>query len=197
MLDKIFTSKTKSKLLSIFFNNSHKRFYIREIERLSGLNAGNIKREIDNLLKSGIIAQAIEGRIKYYTANQEFYLFEEFKKIFEKTTGYIALLKKMFTEQKDICLAFIYGSYAKECQTYKSDIDLIIIGGMNLKNINLEIRKLEKKLEREINYTVYSENEFKRKTIEGDGFLREILKEPKIILAGDEKWIFNNTKRKN
>lgn len=197
MLDKIFTSKTKSELLSIFFNNSHKRFYIREIERLTGINAGNIKREIDNLLKSGIIVQAAEGRIRYYAANREFYLFEEFKKIFEKTTGFIALLKKIFAGQKGVRLAFIYGSYAKGSQTHKSDIDLIIIGGVNLKNINLEIRKLEKKLEREINYTVYSEDEFKRKIAEGDEFLRDVLNEPKIMLAGGEKWIYGATKKKD
>ena len=82
--------------------------------------------------------------------------------------------------------AFIYGSFAKREEREGSDIDLLIIGEVDEDKLIEEIGKLERKLQREINYTIYGKKDFNKKKKEGNSFILDILKEKKIFLIGDE-----------
>jgi predicted nucleotidyltransferase len=59
--------------------------------------------------------------------------------------------------------AFIYSSFAKGDETEDSDIDLLIIGKLNEDKLIGEINNLERKLQREINYTIYGKEDFTKK----------------------------------
>ena len=63
----------------------------------------------------------------------------------------------------------------------------MIIGNINEKDFILELKKIEEKLDREINYHIYSSEDFRRKLKEKDSFIKYIAKKPKIFLIGNEK----------
>lgn len=67
-----------------------------------------------------------------------------------------------------------------------SDIDLLIIGEVNEDKLIEVISNVERKLQREINYSIYGKEDFKKKKKEGNSFILDILKEKKIFLIGDE-----------
>ena len=95
-------------------------------------------------------------------------------------------MKKTLLPIKEIKIAFIYGSFAAKREKETSDIDLMVIGNPDTSLLNERLAYLEKRLQREINITIYSWKEFEHKKREKSGFVKELLKSPKIMLAGKE-----------
>ena len=86
MLTKLFSS-TRAELLSLLFNNPDSKFYLREIARHIGKDAAGIKRELDTLVKIGILGREKRGVQKYYFADKRSPIFSEMKGLIFKTTG--------------------------------------------------------------------------------------------------------------
>ena len=55
MIDALFGSKTRVKLLHLFLNNPGKSFYVREITRLIGEQINSVRRELSNMLDAGVL----------------------------------------------------------------------------------------------------------------------------------------------
>lgn len=81
--------------------------------------------------------------------------------------------------------AFIYGSFAEGKASGKSDIDLFIIGSVNEDDLILNLEKFEIQLAREINYVIFTEKEFDERIKNEDPFIKNVLKEKKVMLMGD------------
>ena len=103
-----------------------------------------------------------------------------------KTAGVAGRLRDALDKIAGIQLAFIFGSYAKGEEKADSDVDLLIIGGVDMNRLDSSVGKMEKMLGREINYVLYSMKEFKSKRKAEDGFLMEVLSGKKIMLIGAE-----------
>ena len=189
IINRLFSSKIRSKLLDVFLSIPKARFYIRELERKINEEAKNISRELNNLENLGLLTSESQGNQKYYTANEDFFLYSELKGIILKTTGVLGLLKEALAKLKGIEAAFIYGSYATGKETESSDVDLMIVGKPDLTELNEEIRGLESKLNREINYMCFDRKEYEERKKTKDAFISEILAEEKILLRGSENEI--------
>ncbi len=96
------------------------------------------------------------------------------------------MLHDVLINFKGITQAFIYGSFAKGEEREDSDIDLLIIGKINEDKLIDKLNKLEKKLQREINYTLYSKDEFEEKREKGNSFILDIIQGKKITIIGNE-----------
>jgi len=179
-------SKLRQKLLRLYFTNPEKKFYLRELERILDLPVANIRRELMKLEKGGLFLTENKGNLVYYYLNQTYSLFPELKGIILKTIGVPTTVKASLEKIKGIKKAFIYGSFAKNEQKQTSDIDILIIGKVNENKLVEMCNKLEKELQREINYALYSDSDFKRKKKAKDPFILEVLKQPKIFLIGSE-----------
>ena len=95
-------------------------------------------------------------------------------------------MELLLTREKKIKMAFVYGSFASKSQKATSDIDLMVIGNPDISNLNEKIARLEKRLKREINITIYTWEEYKAKKEFQSGFILDLLKNPKIMLIGNE-----------
>ena len=186
VLFSITKSKLREELLALYFTNPDKKYYLRELERILKFSVGNIRRELIKLESAGLFLSENKGNLLYYYLNQSYPLFKELKSIIFKTSGASKMLQNILEKFKDIDRAFIYGSFAKGEEREDSDIDLLIIGEVNEDKLIEEIDKLEKKLQREINYAIYEKEDFKKKKKEGNSFILDILKGKKIFLVGDE-----------
>ena len=183
---KIFRSKTRKELFRLYFTNPDKEYYLRELERILGIPVSMVRKELLHLEQDGVFSSKKRGNLTYFYVNKDYPLFEELKSIVEKTIGVRGLLKQTLQKIKKIEIAFIYGSYAKKEESATSDIDLFIIGDINEDALVTVIRKAEKILKREINYSLYSRLDFQKKKQEGDSFIQELIKDPKIFLIGHE-----------
>lgn len=188
MLETLFIAKSKIRqgLLVLFYTNPSKRYYLRELQRMLGYSAGSIRRELLRFQKDNLFTTQKVGNLLYYRLNITHPLFKELKSIISKTVGVEGSLRKVVSSIKKIKIAFVYGSFASKRQKAGSDIDLMIIGNPDISSLNEKIARLEKKLEREINITNYSQDEYKKKRKVKSGFILDLLKNPKIMLVGTE-----------
>lgn len=184
MVDILFKSKIRQKILSRFFANEGGRFYINEMARLVNTTQGTCRRELNKLVDMGVLTTSKEGNLLYYYVNKQTPLYREFSVIIQKTIGIEAKLKSSLQSFKGISYAFIFGSYAKREFKPESDIDVVIIGIIEEDRLIRVFKDFEKTIGREINYHIYTEEEFKNK-LRTNSFIKNIIKNH-IIIKGDE-----------
>lgn len=182
---KIAKSKTRKKILQLFFFDPTKRYYLREIERLLKITAGNIRRELLSLERAGLFKKEKIGKQVYYFLNKKSPIFEEFKSIVSKTIGIEAVLKEKLAGIAGIKVAFIYGSIARNKEDALSDIDIFIIGSINEDDLLKAISKAEKRLSREINYVIFSQSDLIDGLSTNIAFLKDVISSERIFLIGD------------
>jgi len=185
MLEKLFTSKTRVKLLTLFLLNPETRLYVREIARKTGENTNAIRRELQNLEDISLLLSEKKGNLKYYSTNKKMPLYIELTNIILKTEGVGRNLSENLTSIGSIETAFIYGSFASGSAGGKSDIDLFIIGHVHEDELIRCIEKLEKELYREINYVIFTPAEFSQRRRNNDPFIKNVISEKKVMLIGD------------
>jgi predicted nucleotidyltransferase len=185
LISKLFSS-TRAELLSLFFNNPDEKFYLREIARHINKDAAGIKRELDTLVKIGLLGVEKRGVQKYYCADKNSPIFSEMKGLIFKTTGIQGSIKAALSRLKGVQAAFIYGSYAKGSEKEDSNINLMVIGQVNITELNDVVMGLEEKMKREIDYLAFDEQEYRKRKDAKDPFIREIVKGKKIFLLGKE-----------
>jgi predicted nucleotidyltransferase len=83
-------------------------------------------------------------------------------------------------------LALVYGSMASGQDRTESDVDLMVIGTVAPADLALPLRRAREALGREINPTMYSPAEFRRKRAEKDPFLTRVLAGPRLLVMGHE-----------
>lgn len=186
MIEKLFTSKVRTELLSTLFLRPDRAFYVREVARITGEDYKNVSRELRNLEEIGLLSSRKQGNLKYFSLNKEFPIYKELKSIFVKTRGAVAVLKDALSKVRGIDFAFIYGSLASGTESAESDIDMMVMGKIALERLLKLIREPERILAREINPSLFDLAEVKRRVKARDPFIVEVLGGPKIMLIGDE-----------
>jgi len=179
-------SKNEAQLLRLFYTNPDQAFYMQEIGRILGKKPGLFQRTLYDMENKGILRSEYKANARYFRANRDYPLYQEYKSIVLKTVGIIGSLKEVFDKAGPIDFSFIYGSFAKSRENYLSDIDLVVIGSPDENTIIREFEKLEEYLKREINYKLYSLKEFLTGVSHKDPFLLGILKDQRIMLIGGE-----------
>ncbi len=182
----IFKSKVRKELFRLYFSNPASEYYLRELERILDIPVSMIRKELLRLEYDGIFVSSRKGNLAYFYLNKSYPLYDELKSIVFKTIGIKGLLEDVLNKMKGIEAAFIYGSFAKNEENAKSDIDLFVLGKIDEDKLVTEIGKLEKVLKREINYSLYTKDDLKKKKREKDSFVSDLINSSKVFLIGDE-----------
>lgn len=179
-------TKYQKRILAVLINQSEKEYYLSELGRVLGKHPGVFLKGINSLERQGLIFSRKKGNQRLFKINRDNPLFEEIKGIVQKTEGVEGLLRELVTKIKGISIALIYGTYAKGALRFDSDIDLlVVVSSDKAEDILLEeIGAAEHKLQREINYKIYSAKEFAKKRKEKDPFITEILSDAYFLLKG-------------
>lgn len=179
MIDALFGSKTRVKLLHLFLNNPGKSFYVREITRLIDEQINSVRRELSNMLEVGIITSDNADNKLYYEVNQRYEYYVPFRAIFaderieaaataDDTHGWRDLIKGL----PDLRLAVTAGVLVKGSA---SSVDLLLVGDIPPTKLKNAIKQIEKSEARELNYTLLSYDEFYYRLSVRDKFITEIL----------------------
>jgi len=178
---------TKRKILALFFLNSDQEYYFSEVVRLTGTRQGVIQRELKSLTEAEILNTEKRGRQKFYSVNKSHPIFPDLRKIIFKTFGVIDQVKEALKPlEKKIKVAFIHGSFAKGEEVAGSDIDLFVIGRTPLDEVVSTLSSVENAIGREINPSLFSETEFKKKFSQKNHFIRSVMKSDKEFVIGTE-----------
>ena len=176
---------TRGAILRILYGHVGESFYLRQLARLTDISLGPVQREIRQLVEAGLVTRKIVGAQTLYSANEESPVFREIKNLVNKTVGmHDVLAEALEPLRKRINFAFVYGSLARSRENRESDVDLMVVGNVDFDDVVEELSGAEKTLHREINPTVYTANEFRKKA--SGNFLRNVLEQKKLFIIGDE-----------
>jgi len=184
MLEIITKSKIRQNILKIIFFNQDKDFYLSELADRVGASVGNCQRELEKMVKNGILKSQKIHNLRFYTINKTAPFLGELINIVNKTFGLEPSLKNILDKIDNIEFAFIFGSYVKGEFSATSDVDLFIIGNPDENVLIKEISRLERDTQREINYHLYTKQEFLKK-FKTNSFLKNIVKN-NILLIGQQ-----------
>lgn len=179
-------TKNQTLILEIFFNDPERSYYLRELARITGKQPGVFQKDINALVDKNILTSEKVANSRFFKLNKEYPLYSDLKSIFFKTVGAQGQLKSALSKIEGIGTAFIFGSFAKRNEDFLSDIDLMIIGNPDENLLISEIIKIENKIVREINYHIFSPEEWAKRMKQKDNFIRNVLLGQKIFLIGNK-----------
>lgn len=186
MIDALFGSKTRVKLLHLFLSNTGKPFYVREITRLVDEQINSVRRELSNMLKLGIITSTSAHNKLYYEVNQHYEHYDALKQIFntKNETGKkrrgntkqdasdVAGLAKEIKKLGDVRVAIAAGTLVPGSA---SDVDLLLVGSITKQKVEKMIMAIEKREGRELAYTILPYEEFYYRLSVRDKFVSKVL----------------------
>lgn len=186
MIDALFGSKTRVKLLHLFLNNPGKSFYVREITRLIDEQINSVRRELANMLNVGIITSDSADNKLYYGVNQRYEYYVPFRAIFadQKMSATDITPKQdtwhnLLRDLSGVRLVLLGGVLVRESTT---SVDILIVGNVSSVKVKNAMKQIEKLEGREINYSVMSYDEFYYRLSVRDKFITEILNGKHAVL---------------
>ena len=176
----------RRQILGLLLLRPDESFYVREVERVTGVPAGSLHRELKSLTEAGLLVRSKSGNQVRYQADRACPIYEELAGIFRKTAGLADMLRDLLKPlSKKINLAFVFGSLAQGKARPGSDIDLLVVGSVSFSAVVEACHAGTQRLGREVNPVVMTKTAFLAKHRQGDRFISRVAKEPKIFLIGD------------
>lgn len=178
---------SQSRVFRWVFGQPDRGFHLSELRRLTGLGSASLQRELNRLAEAGLVRAERVGNLRRFQANEESPVYAELVGLTRKTLGIEPMLRDALQPLiPDLKTAWIYGSVAKETETAKSDIDVMLVGEkLTLAKVLKSLLPLEPQLGRKINPTLYTPAEFKRRRAERDSFVNRVLAQPVLPVIGD------------
>ncbi|MDB5186466.1 MAG: putative transcriptional regulator [Candidatus Saccharibacteria bacterium] len=195
MVEQLFGSKTRVKLLQLFYSNPNRSFYVREITRKIDEQINSVRRELANLLSVGIISSDTTNNRLYYEVDQKYEYYAPLAAIFggapfegvtvEGATPVVAQAPTEVGTQSlkslgNVDLALYTGQFTRD---ERSGIDFLIVGDVNPTKLSKYVAELEEQEGKEIRYTLMSPDEFKYREQVNDRFLGQVLGSKKQVLV--------------
>ena len=185
MLQQLFGSRLRARVIGWLFTHTDERFYVRQLTDLLGEDSTNLSRELARLESMGIVTSEKDGREKYYRADVDSPVFEELRSLAVKTTGILDVLRETLApHSSEIDVAVVFGSVAEGTYTGKSDVDLLIVGDVEALDLHAVISQAEERLRRAVSYTILSSEEFTKRRSGKEGFIANVLAGPKLAVIG-------------
>ncbi|MEO6109404.1 MAG: transcriptional regulator [Candidatus Saccharimonadales bacterium] len=185
MIDKLFGSKTRVKLLHLFLNHPGQSFYVREITRLIDEQINSVRRELSNMLEVGVITSDSADNKLYYAVNQRYEYYAALRAIFagetiEASKSSVASEEQVVSDQylsaiagiSALRLAIVAGVLVSGST---STVDVLLVGTLPKAKVKAAMAIIEKLEGREINYTVIPYEDFYYRLSVRDKFITEIL----------------------
>lgn len=185
LLKELLSSKTRAAIFGLLFGVKEEYLHIREIERRSGLAVGSVREEALKLVRLGLVVRRKSGNRTYYEPNKKHPLYGDIRRIVLKTCGLADALRQALGDQ-GICYAFVFGSVAAGTEQAESDVDLMIVGEIGLREISRRLSGIGGQIGREINPHVMRAVEFAKRRRDHDHFVSTVMESPRIWVKGSE-----------
>ena len=185
VIDALFGSKTRVKLLHLFLNHPGQSFYVREITRIIDEQINSVRRELANMLEVGVITSDSADNKLYYQVNLRYEFYTALRAIFanepiDATASSRVIEKDAVNEQylsavaglSSLRVAIIAGVLVKGST---SPVDVLMVGSVSNAKAKSAMAIIEKLEGREINYSVMPYEEFYYRLSVRDKFLTQVL----------------------
>lgn len=181
----LFPNQYRRRVLAWLLMHPQDWVHLRELARLTGASPGTLKKELDMLTGAGLLVSRKVGNQTQFSANTQHPVYPELSGLIRKTTGlHDVLISALQSLGAQVEVAFVFGSVASATETTHSDVDLLVMGDLGFGQVLNAVYDVQSILGREINPKVMTREEWLAKKREGNAFVTELLKKPKIFIVG-------------
>ncbi|NUM55469.1 MAG: nucleotidyltransferase domain-containing protein [Candidatus Hydrogenedentes bacterium] len=184
-LAEILSSRVRAEIFRLLFGVGCPELHVREIQRRTGFNDRAVRQELAKLSRLGLVESRTDGNRRYYRASTSHPVYPEIRGLALKLSGLTDLLRERL-QSDDIRLAFVFGSIANGTARPDSDIDLMVIGKLGMRELTRLLKGTADEVGRTINPYILTQVEFRKRVSQKEHFVRAVLASPKIIIKGSE-----------
>jgi predicted nucleotidyltransferase len=184
-LAELLSSRARAEIFRLLFSGTGEELHVREIERRSGLNDSTLRQELRKLTRLDVVRSRRDSNRVYYRAKTENPLYPEIRNLVLKTSGLADILKSALADKR-IRVAFVFGSVARGEEKAGSDVDLMVIGQLGLRDLSGLLSGVEEKIGREVNPYVLQEAEFRKRVRTKEHFVSQVMESSKLFIIGSQ-----------
>jgi len=185
MLKELFISEVRVNLIKFLIKNLNQEFHVRALVRELGVEINAVRRELEKLHKLEVLNKNPWGNKIFYKINVVSPIYPDLVSMVYKEEGIALKLLKSIENLGEIKYIALSKEFCRGRHASALELDLLVVGNPNLNVLENIIHKFEHE-EREINYTILSEDEFIQRKRKFDTFVLKFLIQPRIKIYGDE-----------
>ncbi len=179
-------SRVRVSIFELFFKNTEEMYYVREISRAIGEEINAVRRELDRMSEYSLLKSEKRSNRLYYYLNKNYLFFDEMQQMVAKTTGLGKIIRKQQRKLGSVKYVMFSGRFVEGQPARQDFVDVLLIGDVDVKQLQDIMQAHQEKIEREINYAVFSEEEFEFRKTRRDPFVMEVLYGTKVMIIGSE-----------
>jgi len=188
LLEDIIISRVRVKMLQLFLNHPGTIFHVRDIVRRIGEEINAVRRELAHMEEAGMVTKEQRANRLFYAFRKEYPLYFELLELVGKTSGLGYDILKNKAKLGKLKFVMMSGRYLRGLPRRSStDVDVLIVGNVVLPELTQLVKAEEVRRERELNYTVMSDEEFSFRKRRRDPFVISILGGSRVMIIGDEE----------
>ncbi len=185
ILAEVLSSRIRAEVFRILFGVRDLELHGRELARQSGFNEAATRQELRKLERLDLVVSRRAGNRVYYRAHREHPLYPEIHRLVLKTVGLVDVITRALSDSRvDLC--FVFGSIAQGSVSAASDVDLMVIGNLSLRELVSLLGGVAESVGREINPHVMSKEEYGDRWGRGDHFVTHVISGQKIFIIGSQ-----------
>lgn len=185
-LDHLFISKVRVKALRHFFAHPAEAIHLRGAVREFNEEINAVRRELTRMAEIKLLLVETKGNKKYFRLNPEFVCYEELAGMMHKSFGLGGEILTSLKKLGAIDFAFLTQQYTRAKAFGNHQVDLVVIGDVDLKILDTIVSGVERQTKRPIHYSVLTRADFELRRKRKDAFVQELMLQKRLMLVGDE-----------
>lgn len=187
MLKDIFVSEVRVKILKIMMLNPTKQYHVRALVREVGTEINAVRRELARLTGIGLLRRRQSSNRIYYAVDTNSLYYPELLSLAAKETYVGADLINNAKYLGNVKYVVLSRAYLRGRVSTVLDVDLFIVGSVNLEVLEKIIKAEQTRVGRDVNYSVMGEEEFIFRKRRNDQFIAKVLSQSRTMLIGNEE----------
>lgn len=185
-MQELMISRVRVKMLELFFLNPEEMYYVRQITRKIDEEINAVRRELERMLGSGLLKSEERGNRLYYYLRKSYLYYQELQQMVVKSTGLGDQLRRKRRMLGKVEFVMFSGKFVRGIKPSKEEVEMLVVGDVDLSKLQQLMDEEQKKLGRELNYAVFSSEEFEFRKTRRDPFILEILYGSRVMVIGSE-----------
>lgn len=186
MIENLFISKVRVKILRAYMSDVAPEYHVRELVRVLDEEVNAVRRELQNLEVAGVLKSRKDGNRIVFSINESCLILPELRSIIRKDNPTVKKIHKMLTKQQNLKIALLTENFFTQNYTSEKDIDMLLIGIVDVNELNKDIEMLEKELGRTIKVALFRVEEFDFRKKNREDIVYKAIRTDKILLLGSE-----------
>lgn len=191
MLKNLFVSEVRLRILELLLTQPNDPLHVRAIVRKVDAEINAVRRELNNLTDIGLLTRRQSSNKIFYAVNTSHFLYSELLSMLAKEEGLGAEIIKNKDSLGKLEFAVLSLAFLKGRVSSALDVDLFLVGDVNFEAVSKLIKSHEKKIGKELNYSVMTSDEFLFRKRKNDSFIFKVLSQSRSMLVGDEEKFYS------